>query len=171
MLTMFHYVRLVLMFFWVLSTQYSVLTTVSAAAPDAPAARDFTAAAWHAKLVELHNAARAEVKAAPLVANAQLAQAAQQHADHMASTGKFAHAEIGDGDPTTRIDATGYKGRKWGENIAWGAPSATKAHQIWMESPPHREQLLTPEYKEVGFGACKAADGKIYWVACFGAPQ
>jgi uncharacterized protein YkwD len=169
MLTMIR-VRVAVMLLGVLSTQYWVLGTVWSAAPNAPAARDFTTASWHMKLVELHNAARAELKAAPLVANAQLAQAAQQHADHMATTGKFAHAEIGDGDPTTRIDATGYKGRKWGENIAWGAPSAEQAHKIWMESPPHREQLLTPEYKEVGFGACKAADGKIYWVACFGAP-
>jgi uncharacterized protein YkwD len=101
----------------------------------------------------------------------QLAQAAQAHADHMAKTGKFGHDEIGNGDVTTRIEATGYKGRRWGENIAWGAASADKAHEIWMKSQPHREQLLSADYKEVGFGACKAADGKVYWVACFGAPQ
>jgi uncharacterized protein YkwD len=166
---MVHSARIELLLVLVLSTQYSVLCTSSrAAAPELP---DYTQTSWHTELVALHNAARAKQRAAPLVASAPLAQAAQAHAIHMAKTGKFAHNDIGDGDVTSRIDATGYQGRRWAENIAWGAGTAKKAHEIWMKSPPHREQLLSTDYSEVGFGACKAADGKVYWVACFGAPQ
>jgi uncharacterized protein YkwD len=155
-------VRIALLLLCVLSTEYSVLGTASAA--------DYTQRTWHTKLVTLHNAARAEAKASPLSANAKLAAAAQAHAEHMARTGEFAHEGIGNGDPSTRIAAAGYTGKRYGENIAWGATSAEKAYEIWMKSDPHREQLLTPEYTEVGFGASKAADGKVYWVACFGAP-
>jgi uncharacterized protein YkwD len=152
----------------VLSTPYSVLSTSALAASPAP--RSFTGAAWHAKLVELHNAARASAKAAPLAVSDKLAQAAQAHADHMAATGQFAHEGIGDGDPSTRIAAAGYSGRRFGENIAWGPASAAGAQEVWMNSPPHRQQLLSKDYQEVGFGACQGQDGQVYWVACFGSP-
>ena len=153
----------------VLSTQYSILTTSAHSA--APAASpDYTQTSWHTKLVDLHNAARAPLGVAPLAANPLLAQAAQAHANHMATSGQFSHSGIGDGDVTSRVSAAGYKASRWGENIAWGPASAAGAQEVWMNSPPHREQLLSGDFQEVGFGACKASDGKVYWVACFGSP-
>ncbi|MCL2304187.1 MAG: CAP domain-containing protein [Planctomycetaceae bacterium] len=38
------------------------------------------------------------------------------------------------------------------EIIARGGQSATFAFRIWMNSPPHRAQLLSPNYQTVGFG-------------------
>jgi uncharacterized protein YkwD len=43
-----------------------------------------------------------------------------------------------------------------GENIAWGTGSdATPAHivQAWMASPPHREIMLSSEYRDAGVAA------------------
>ncbi len=148
-----------------------LVSLCAARAADVPSdLPDHTAKAWHVKLVELHNAARAAESASPLMANVLLAKAAQAHANHMAKTGKFAHEGIDNGTPTTRIAEAGYQGMRWGENIAWGADTPEKVQEIWMNSPPHKAQLLKPEYTQVGFGVCKAPDGKIYWVACFGTP-
>ena len=129
---------------------------------------------YRPRLLELHNAARAEQKAAPLVHNDLLAKAAQAHAQHMAKTGKFAHDGIGDGTIPQRIDAAGYKWSRAGENIAWsgqGTQDDTRAvMDIWLKSPAHRMQLLS-DYREVGFGRAAATGGKVYWVACFGNPE
>ena len=42
-----------------------------------------------------------------------------------------------------------------GENLAWGTGAlATPASimQAWMNSPGHRENILDPEYREIGIG-------------------
>ena len=132
---------------------------------------------YHAELLQLHNAVRAQQKLSPLTNNELLAKAAQAHADHMAATGKFAHQGIGDGTIDSRIDDAGYDWSRVGENIAWAGPVQGKdvaadsrgIMKVWMNSPPHRKQLLS-DYQQVGFGRAIAADGKVYWVACFGNP-
>jgi hypothetical protein len=48
--------------------------------------------------------------------------------------------------------------RTWtvGENLVWGTgPLSTPQAVVtaWMNSPPHRENLLRPTYREVGIGA------------------
>jgi len=47
--------------------------------------------------------------------------------------------------------------RSWyaGENILWNAPdvSASRALQMWIDSPPHLEILLSPRWRQVGIGA------------------
>lgn len=130
---------------------------------------------YYAKLLAGHNAARAQQKLPALAYNALLSKAAQAHANHMAATGKFAHDGIGDGAIDTRADAAGYDWMRVGENIGWTGKGTTdhtaKAMQIWLQSPPHKMQILSSNFREVGFGRAVAADGKVYWVASFGVPQ
>ena len=55
-----------------------------------------------------------------------------------------------------------------GENLLWGAPDvgALRAFKLWLNSPPHRANLLSPRWREIGIGAthstvppaCTAAD-------------
>jgi uncharacterized protein YkwD len=129
---------------------------------------------YQLQLLALHNAVRAAEKLPPLAHDQLLAKAATAHAAHMARTGKFAHDGIGDGTIDSRIDDAGYNWLRAGENIAWsskGTESDTRlAMKIWLDSPPHRMQLLS-DFREVGFARATAADGKVYWVACFGTPQ
>jgi uncharacterized protein YkwD len=59
--------------------------------------------------------------------------------------------------PEQRIVAAGYAGEGvWvGENIYAGAgPDATpvRAASHWMKSPGHRENILRPQFTEVGVG-------------------
>jgi uncharacterized protein YkwD len=91
--------------------------------------------------------------------NAALSLAALGHSQSMAQHGFFRH-DGWDGSPFwTRIKPT-YRpqhGKYWsvGENLVWGAPDlfADEAVEIWMNSPPHRENLLKPSWREVGLGA------------------
>ena len=129
---------------------------------------------YPARLLAAHNAARAQQKLPALTYDVLLAKAAQAHANHMAATGKFAHDGIGDGTIVERIDAAKYDWSRAGENIAWTskgtAEDTNMAMKVWLESPPHKMQILSPNFQEVGFGRAVASSGKVYWVACFGSP-
>ena len=48
------------------------------------------------------------------------------------------------------------------EVIARGGQSAEFAYRIWMNSPPHREALLNPNIREIGFGTSGG-----FWTARF----
>jgi uncharacterized protein YkwD len=42
-----------------------------------------------------------------------------------------------------------------GENLLWGAPDigALRAFNLWLGSPMHRANLLSPRWREIGIGA------------------
>jgi uncharacterized protein YkwD len=99
---------------------------------------------------------------APLRASVQLASTARQHSLSMAQHGYFEHASL-NGSPFWKRIAAKYRqhgGRIWrvGENMAWAAPglNARLALQLWLKSPPHRENLFAPAWREIGLGAVHA---------------
>ncbi|HSS74669.1 MAG TPA: CAP domain-containing protein [Gaiellaceae bacterium] len=99
-----------------------------------------------------------------LTLNPALSLAALGHSQSMAMHGYFTH-EGWNGSPFwTRIKPK-YRpqlGNRWfvGENLIWASPdlSADQAIQIWLDSAPHRKNLLTPAWREVGLGAVRALD-------------
>jgi uncharacterized protein YkwD len=42
--------------------------------------------------------------------------------------------------------------------MVWASPglSADQALEMWLNSPPHRKNLLTPAWREIGLGAVRA---------------
>jgi uncharacterized protein YkwD len=92
--------------------------------------------------------------------DAQLTQAAATHSEDMRRLSFFDHT---DPDGTTflqRIIGTGYihGARRWlvGENLAWGSVALGTPRALmhgWMQSPPHRANVLEPSYRDVGIGA------------------
>ena len=46
-----------------------------------------------------------------------------------------------------------------GENLLWssGGVDASRALELWMESPAHRANILTPRWREVGLSAVTVA--------------
>src|SRR5205085_11439912 len=95
--------------------------------------------------------------------NRRLARAAIRHSKNMVARRYFAHNGA-DGNPVSRIRRAGYIPRIgiWtiGENLAWGTGSAAAAGQImtaWMNSPEHKANILTKEFKEIGIGIVAAA--------------
>jgi uncharacterized protein YkwD len=85
----------------------------------------------------------------------KLQRAAGNHARDMVRHDYFAHQRAGGPDLTERLDRVGWNGRAWGENIAYGcgsesSPKATLRN--WMNSPPHRDIILSGAYRRGGLG-------------------
>jgi uncharacterized protein YkwD len=94
--------------------------------------------------------------------NAALSLAALGHSQSMARRGFFSHDGYNGAPFWTRIKPRyrPQRGNFWGigENMVWSSPdlSADEAIQMWLDSPPHRKNLLTPSWREVGLGAVHA---------------
>jgi uncharacterized protein YkwD len=89
----------------------------------------------------------------------RLSQAARAHSRDMVRRRYFSHTTPEGLSFADRIRGTGYlrASRQWfvGENLAWGwrgRDSARRIVRAWMHSPPHREVMLNPAYREVGIG-------------------
>ncbi len=123
-----------------------------------------------AELVTAHNRERAEAKLPPLKANARLTAAAQAHADDMASHRMMNHVGSNGSTFDKRIELQGYRGRRLAENIAAGQTSVSSVMDSWMNSPPHKANLLGP-FSEIGVGRARDDEGKPYWCVNFGVPQ
>jgi len=102
---------------------------------------------------------RAQHHLAPLRLNRSLSAAADAHSLAMARRGFFAH-ESADGSAFWKRVRRFYSDRgfsRWsvGENLLWSSPDvdAAGALQMWLSSPPHRKNLLTPDWREVGLSA------------------
>jgi uncharacterized protein YkwD len=146
----------------------SVLLTAPALAQDrAPAAGTSAASvvAVHgleAQVLREINALRRSRGLVALRTNPGLAAAAAAHSAAMAQTGFFAH-ESPDGSPfwkrvKLRYGATGFARWSVGENLVWASPalSAKQAVTMWLNSPPHRKNLLSPQWREIGLGGVHA---------------
>jgi hypothetical protein len=103
------------------------------------------------KLLELTNAERAKQNLPPLQYNDQLAVAAQNKANDMFARDYWAHYGPDGTTPWSFILSTGYKYEYAGENLAKNFLFSDGVVQGWMNSETHRENILRPEYTEIGF--------------------
>jgi uncharacterized protein YkwD len=95
----------------------------------------------------------------PLRSNGRLRAAAIFHSRDMGRRGYFEHDSLG-GTPFWRRIERFYPSRgfgSWtvGENLLWGSDTfgAPFAVREWMQSPPHRQNILSRSWREVGIGA------------------
>ena len=119
------------------------------------------------------NEERAEAGLTPLKISQLLMQAAQLHAEQMASTGQMAHVIPGARypEPKDRLAAVGYRWQAHAENVAYGQGSAASAVTAWMGSSGHRANILNPGLTELGTAISRGADGRPYYVQIFGSPR
>ncbi|MCW2926310.1 MAG: hypothetical protein JWM86_278 [Thermoleophilia bacterium] len=123
---------------------------------------------WEQRVLELVNAERAKAGLVALAYDAQLDAAAEGHTARQAAVGVMAHDGIGDGDPGSRIRATGFT-RAWGENVATGQLSPEQVVAEWMASPGHRRNIMDPDFRRLGVSAGQSTTGRTYWSQSFGA--
>jgi uncharacterized protein YkwD len=95
----------------------------------------------------------------PLRVNRRLAAAADFHSRDMGRRGYFAH-ESADGTPFWQrvrrwYASRGFRDWSVGENLIWGTDryGAAFAVRKWMGSAPHRKNILTRAWREIGVGA------------------
>jgi uncharacterized protein YkwD len=95
----------------------------------------------------------------PLRLSPALSRAARQHSMEMAVRGYFSHNSANGSTFDKRIARFYPMGchRYWsvGENLLWAAPSvsARRALAMWIASPEHLRNLLSPRWREIGVSA------------------
>jgi hypothetical protein len=133
-----------------------------------------------AAIIDLTNTFRGRQKLGSLTANPDLKAAARAYAAYLAKSGQFSHTADGRvvGD---RISSAGYTWCQVGENLSMHLSSAgfesrdlaQKAVEGWINSPPHRANLVAPNMTDIGVGVARAPgkDPKFISVQLFGRPQ
>ena len=111
------------------------------------------------------NAARSEQGLAPLQWDELLAHAARTHADLMLQSGQLSHEFPGEASLASRAAQAGAHFQTIAENIGQG-PSVDSIQHGWMNSPPHRANILDPNLNPVGF-AVVGQGSSFYAVADF----
>lgn len=94
----------------------------------------------------------------PLKLNEKLDSAAQANADDMAARDYWSHYTPDGNPPWVWVTNQGYSYQKLGQNLAAGFSDEQATIDGWMASPPHRENLLDPDFNQVGFGYANIAD-------------
>jgi uncharacterized protein YkwD len=123
-------------------------------------------------LVHLTNQERTSRGLPPLKAAFELMDSAQFHSDWMADHDCFAHTCSGEPDWVSRIGNAGYSNySSLGENIAAGYPSSAAVIDAWMDSPGHRANMLSADFREAGGGYAFSGTAYYhhYWTMDFGA--
>ncbi|MGA3291863.1 MAG: CAP domain-containing protein [Candidatus Microgenomates bacterium] len=104
------------------------------------------------EVISLTNQERVENGLAPLNANSTLSQAAVAKGNDMLAKGYWAHFAPDGTSPWSFFLKFGYKYEYAGENLARDFPDAASAVTAWMNSPSHRENILNPNYQDIGIG-------------------
>lgn len=108
-------------------------------------------------LLNAANRDRAAAGLAPLKWDPALAAAARQHALRMAQMNTLSHQFPGELPMQDRARQAGARFHLIAENVAEG-PSVTGLHAQWMNSPPHRANLLDPELNAVGISVVQSGN-------------
>jgi uncharacterized protein YkwD len=103
------------------------------------------------------NQERANINVPPLKWNNRLAIAARLHSDEMAKAKNLTHQVKGEPVFTERLAEQGARFNAAAENVGYGG-DADILHQGWMNSPPHRANLLNPVYTDMGVGIVRLGD-------------
>ncbi|EMR06762.1 putative protein, YkwD family [Bhargavaea cecembensis DSE10] len=104
------------------------------------------------KVLDLTNAERAKAGLQPLAADAKLMDAARVKSADMRQNNYFSHTSPVHGSPFDQMKAAGISYKKAAENIAMGQRTPEEVVKGWMESPGHRQNILTPEFTHIGIG-------------------
>lgn len=102
------------------------------------------------QLIELTNQERVKKGLEPLEENEALDQAAQLKAQNMFSEGYWAHFAPSGKTPWDFILGSGYKFTYAGENLAKNFSGSSEVVAAWLDSPTHRDNLLSSKYHDIG---------------------
>ena len=113
------------------------------------------------QLVQMLNLERARAGLPSLRVDDRLTQAARAHSELMAKAKQLSHQFPDEPPLPKRLAATNLRFNRNAENVAYDY-SAQQAHEGLMRSPPHRANILSPNYNTVGIGVLRS--GEVFWV-------
>lgn len=103
------------------------------------------------QMVTLINQARAQNNLPALQVDMQVTNVARIKAQDMIDNNYFSHNSPKYGSPFDMMKSFGVHFVKAGENIA-GNQTVQAAHNALMNSPGHRQNILSPDYTHIGIG-------------------
>lgn len=125
-------------------------------------------------LVELTNDSRKSQNIPELKIRMELQEAAQKKAEDMAKKGYFAHTSPEGLLPWHWFKEAGYDFSYAGENLAVNFFDSKDVNNAWLQSPSHKENILSKSFTEIGIGIAKGIyEGKesVFVVQLFGKPK
>jgi len=124
----------------------------------------------------LVNQARLDEGLAPYGFSTLLTAAAQRHADDLAAHQIWSHTGSDGSTPRQRIAEAGYAAWTWNsgelvasENFWTGHGTIEDAMAFFLKDPPHRNNVLSTVYREIGIGVATDDTGRNYYVLDFSA--
>lgn len=135
---------------------------------------NFLAAVLPGVLVSLTNEERSILNLQNLKTNPLLEQAAQLKANDMASKGYFSHTSPEGVEPWHWLNTVGYQYVFAGENLAVNFIESTDVSKAWMNSPSHRDNIVSSKYTEIGIATAQGiykGQNTTFVVQFFGTPQ
>ncbi len=122
------------------------------------------------RMLELVNNERTSRGLEPLTLNPILCKMADDYAAEMIQCGFFSH-QSPSGGPFDRAVSANYVFLAIGENLAGGQSTPEQAMADWMKSTEgHRENILSPQWKDIGIAVRVGGEYGVYWVQEFGNP-
>ena len=123
------------------------------------------------QVLKLVNEERGKIGIPPVALNSVLSRVADDYACLMIHEDFFSHRDPDGYGPGERAIQGGYIFLRLGENLAAGQTTPEQAMEEWMSSEEgHRENILAPEWTEIGVAVRLGGEHGIYWVQEFGLP-
>lgn len=119
------------------------------------------------EVIRLVNVERAKAGLQQLTQNWELSRVARYKSQDMIDKGYFAHNSPTYGSPFKMMESFGIRFSAAGENIAMGQQSPAQVMNAWMNSPGHRNNILSPSFTQIGVGLAKDKKGRMYWTQMF----
>jgi uncharacterized protein YkwD len=125
----------------------------------------------------LVNWARRQEHRSRLLRRSALTRAAELKGQSVASCGQFSHTPCGTA-VTSGVSAAGYRYATFGENLfaATGSVTPRQVVNAWLQSPPHRANMLSGRFRHVGAAPVRASGllggaDAVVWTATFASPR
>ncbi len=119
------------------------------------------------EVTRLVNVERSKRGLSQLSFNSQLSNVATLKSQDMINKNYFSHTSPTYGSPFDMMKQFNISYRAAGENIAMGQRTPAEVVNAWMNSQGHRENILNPNFTDIGVGVAKSSNGTLYWTQMF----
>lgn len=107
------------------------------------------------QVIDLTNKERVKAGLPQLQVDSKLTAAALNKATNMFKKNYWAHTAPDGTEPWKFVNDSGYKYRYAGENLARDFATADTAMSAWMDSPSHKDNILSSRYQDIGVAVVK----------------
>lgn len=121
------------------------------------------------EILRITNGYRKEGGLEPLTLNTKLTEIANVRAEELAWSGKHSHYRPDGSHCFSIFKENGFNSGLAGENIGWGFATPEAVCQAWKDSPTHYENIMNPQFTQIGIGVAADADpeSNLCWVQHF----